>query len=68
LEKRPNLIDGKKETCRKRRKTSMQKKKEKQHAKRESVVPRPSFEETLVRFGPLLDFDNLVEKGAPRRS
>jgi hypothetical protein len=32
------------------------------------VGPRPSFEETLVRFGPLLDFDTLVEEGVPRRS
>jgi len=32
------------------------------------VGPRPSFEGTLVRFGPLLDFDTLVEEGALRRS
>jgi hypothetical protein len=29
------------------------------------VGPRPSFGETLVSFGPLLDFDTLVEVGAP---
>jgi hypothetical protein len=32
------------------------------------VGPRPSFEETFVRFGPLLDFDILVEEGVPRWS
>jgi hypothetical protein len=33
-----------------------------------SVGPRPSFEETLVRFYPLLDFDTLFEEGEPRWS
>jgi hypothetical protein len=37
-------------------------------ADRESVGPRPSFGETLVSFGPLLDLDTLVEVGVPRRS
>jgi hypothetical protein len=32
------------------------------------VGPRPSFEETLVTFGPLLNFDTLFEEGSPRRS
>ena len=32
------------------------------------VGPRPSFEETLVMFDHFLDFDRLVEDGAPRRS
>jgi hypothetical protein len=32
------------------------------------VGPRPSLVETLVMFGPLLDFDRLVEDGAPRWS
>jgi hypothetical protein len=32
------------------------------------VGPRPSFGETLVNLGPLLDFNTLVEEGAPRRS
>jgi hypothetical protein len=32
------------------------------------VGPQPSFEETLVRFGPILDFNTLVEDGGPRRS
>jgi hypothetical protein len=36
--------------------------------KLEAFGPRPSFEETLVRFGPILDFDRLVEYGAPRQS
>jgi hypothetical protein len=35
---------------------------------RSSVGPRPSFEETLVGFDHFLDFDRLVEDGAPRRS
>jgi hypothetical protein len=32
------------------------------------VLPGPSFGENLVNFHPLLDFDTLVEEGAPRRS
>jgi hypothetical protein len=32
------------------------------------VGPRPSFEKTLVRVGPILDFETMVEDGAPRRS
>jgi hypothetical protein len=31
------------------------------------IGPRTSFEETLVRFGTLLDFDRLVQYGAPRQ-
>ena len=34
----------------------------------ESVGPRPSFEETLVRFDHFLYFDRLVEDGALMRS
>jgi hypothetical protein len=36
--------------------------------KKKIVGPRPSFEETLVKFGPLLDFNMLVEDGMPRWS
>jgi hypothetical protein len=32
------------------------------------VGPRPSFEETLVRFDHFLDFDTLVKKGDPGRA
>jgi hypothetical protein len=32
------------------------------------VGPRPSFGKTSVNFDPLLDFDTLVEEGAPRWS
>jgi hypothetical protein len=38
---------------------------------KQCVGPRPSFGETLVifgGFGPLLDFNTLVEVGAPRQS
>jgi hypothetical protein len=32
------------------------------------VGTQPSFEKTLFIFGPLLDFDTLVEEGVPKRS
>jgi hypothetical protein len=35
---------------------------------RNFVGPRPSFEEKLVRFGPLLDLYRMVEDGSPKRS
>jgi len=34
---------------------------------RSIVGPRPSFGETLVSFGPLLDFDTMVEEWKPRK-